>query len=213
MGLVSEKDKEYLKKLFREKLVNEMKILIFTHETECHYCKETKELVNEIATTSDKVKVEIYDIIKNNDKAKEYNIDKVPAIVLISRKDYGIRFYGIPSGYEFASLIEGVVDVSRGATNLSEKTKNQLKSINKPLHIQVFVTPTCPYCPRAVRLAHQFAIENDFVRADMVEVSEFPELAEKYDIMSVPKIVINDKIDFVGALPEEHFLEHVLMAL
>jgi glutaredoxin-like protein len=87
-----------------------------------------------------------------------------------------------------------------------------VRNISKPLHIQVFVTPTCPYCPKAVRTAHQLAIENPNITADMVESIEFPHLANRYSVMAVPKTVINDKIEFVGALPEEQFIDYVLKA-
>ncbi|MEM2319467.1 MAG: thioredoxin family protein, partial [Candidatus Bathyarchaeia archaeon] len=96
--------------------------------------------------------------------------------------------------------------------DLSESVKEKLKGVTKPIHIQVFVTLTCPYCPAAAVQAYKFAIENPLVRADVVEVSEFPHLAYKYGVMGVPKTVINEKIEFVGAVPEEVLLEHVLLA-
>jgi len=213
MGMISEKDKEYLRKMLSERMKDEARVLTFTQETECLFCKETRELVQEVAALTDKIKVEVYDFVKDSDKAKQYNVDKIPAITVIGEKDYGVRFFGIPSGYEFSSFIEAVVDVSAGHTHLSEEAKVKLRQVNKPVHIQVFVTPTCPYCPMAVRVAHQFAVENLFVRADMVESMEFPHLAQKYGVMSVPKTVINEKVEFVGAVPEEQFAAHVLEAL
>ena len=213
MGFLPDHDKEHLRKLFGEKLKDEVRILVFTQETECEFCKETRGIVEEVATTSDKIKVEVYDFVKDEEKVKEYQIKRIPAIAIIGKKDYGIRFYGVPSGYEFVSLVDDIVDVSSGTTNLSEDTKNRLKSVNEPVHIQVFVLPTCPYCPKAIRLAHQFAIENDLIKADMVEATEFPQLAQKYNVMSVPKTIINETVDFVGALPEEQFVEHVLLGM
>jgi len=82
----------------------------------------------------------------------------------------------------------------------------------KPVHVQVFVTPTCPYCPKVARLAHQIAVESANVRADVVEVSEFPDLARRYRVHGVPKAVINDTIDVVGAQPESVFIEAMLRA-
>jgi len=81
------------------------------------------------------------------------------------------------------------------------------------VQIQVFVLPTCPYCLKAVGLAHKFAIENDLIKADMVEAMEFPQLAQKYNVMSIPKTVINETVDFVGAFPEENFVEYILLAM
>jgi len=124
-----------------------------------------------------------------------------------------VRFFGIPSGYEFTSLVEDIVDVSRGQTSLSAQTLELLAKLTEPVHIQVFVTPTCPYCTSAVRLAHSLAIANDQVRADMVESIEFPHLANKYRVQSVPKTVINEDTFQEGAVPEPLFLARVLQGI
>ncbi len=212
MGLLKEKDKEVVKKEF-SKLKNDVTLIVFTQELECEYCKETRELVEELSTLSDKIKFEVYNFAIDKEKVNEYGIDKIPAIVVKGARDYGIRFYGIPAGYEFTTLIEDIIDVSNEESGLLNQTKEKIKTIDKPVHIQVFVTPTCPYCPSAVRTAHKMAIENPLIRADMVEAIEFPHLAHKYGVMGVPKVVINDKISFEGALPEPHFLQHVLLAI
>lgn len=150
--------------------------------------------------------------MKHSEKSKEYQIDRVPAIAVLGRKDHGIRFYGLTYGYEFRPFTESIINVSRGATNLSGETKKKLASIENPVHIQVFVSLTCPYCPLVTSLAHQFAMESDLVRADMVDVSEFPHLGQKYNIMGVPKTVINEKTEFVGAVHEELFVQQVVVA-
>jgi len=212
MSFVNDYIKLLLREIFEKELRDEVRLVFFTQDIECEFCEEAREFLQELASLSKKIKVEIYDFMKDNDKAKEYGIDKIPAIAMIGSKDYGIRFYGLPSGYEFPVFIDDIVDISKGNSRLSEKAKVFLKSIDKPLHIQVFVTPTCPYCPRMVSIAHQMAMASDFIRADTVEIIEFPHLAQKYNVMSVPKTVINDTLEFIGALPEEQFLEKVLLA-
>ena len=84
--------------------------------------------------------------------------------------------------------------------------------MSKPVHIQVFITLTCPYCPMAVQLAHEMAMESTLITSDMVEATEFPHLAHKYNVAAVPKIVINETIEFEGALPEQDFLNYVMRA-
>ena len=116
--------------------------------------------------------------------------------------DYGIRFYGIPSGYEFVSLLEAIKLVGGAAPSLSPATLQALETLTEPLHLQVFVTPTCPYCPRAVVLAHQMAFASSLVQADMVEATEFPQLSMKYNVMGVPRTVVNEEIHIEGAVPE-----------
>jgi len=211
MSMIPEEHKQHIKEELEKNLQESVRLVVFTQEVECQFCKQTRELAEEVATLSDKIKIEVYDFAKDNEKVKEYRIDKVPAIAVVGNKDYGIRIYGIPYGYEFSAFIEAIVNVSKGATNLSEETKRKLKSIDKPVHIQVFVTLTCPYCPLVTSLAHKFAIENDLITADMIEAAEFPHLAQKYSVMGVPKVVINEQIEFVGVLPEENFLQQVLL--
>ena len=212
MSLIPEKHKEHLKSELNEKLEKPVKIIMFTQEVECQFCMQTRQLINELAALNDKIKVEIYDFLKDSEKAKEYGVDKVPAIVIVSKKDYGIRFYGIPYGYELQTLLEGVINVSRGRTDVSEETRKKLREIKTSVHIQVFVTLTCPYCPVVATIAYKFAIESDLIKADVIEASEFPQLAVKYAVMGTPKTVINEKIEFIGAFPEDLFLEHVLLA-
>lgn len=194
------------------KLKDKVKLLVFTQEFECEFCKETRELIEETASISDKIEAEIYDFLRDKDKAEELKIDKIPAVAILGEKDYGIRFYGIPAGFEYTTLIEDIIMVSNKATSLSKRTKEALASIENPIKIQVFVTLTCPYCPKAVSLAHQFAFESDQIRGEMVEATEFPHLAQKYAVMAVPKVVINEVVEFTGALPEDAFLNQVLAA-
>ena len=212
MGLIPKGQKQQLKEEFEKNLRDEVRILVFTQETECPFCKQARELAEEVGAVSNKIKVEVYDFVKDSEKAEEYQIDKVPAIAVLGKKDYGIRFYGLAYGYEFKPFTESIINVSRGATNLSEETKKKLASIEKSVQIQVFVSLTCPYCPLVTSLAHQFAMESDLVRADMVDVGEFPHLGQKYNIMGVPKTVINEKTEFVGAVSEELFVQQVVVA-
>ena len=211
MSLIPDDKKELLKNDFNEKLVDPVKIVMFTQEMECRYCSDTRNLVQDLATLNDKITTEIHDFVADAAKAKEYGIDKIPAIAIIGKKDYGVRIYGIPYGYELQTLIEAIINVSKGQTDLSDNTKSILKEVKSPVHIQVFVTLTCPHCPAAAAVAHKLAIESDLVKADVIETSEFPDLAMKYNVIGVPKIVINEKIEFVGAFNEDLFAEHVLL--
>lgn len=115
---------------------------VFTQEIECQYCKETRELVEEVASLSDKVSIEVYDFVKDAAIAESLGVDKVPAVAIVGKKDYGIRMFGIPSGYEFGSLIESIKLVSEGESGLSDETKKQVAKLTKPVKIQVFITPT-----------------------------------------------------------------------
>jgi glutaredoxin-like protein len=185
---------------------------LFTKPDEdCSYCSQTKTLLQEITPLNDNISLEIYDYQTNSDKAQTLGIDKTPGIAIVGAKDYGVRIYGAPYGYELPTLIEAIINVSKGKTNLTQKTKDILVDVKKPVHIQVFVSLTCPHCPKAGAIAHKIAIENEFIKADVIDSNEFTDLALKYNVMGVPKIVINEQIEFVGAFNEDLFAEHVLL--
>jgi len=225
MALIEIKDAEYLKQYFSEQLEHPVTIHFFTQgarriqvpgrrvqEQECQFCRETGELVGELAALSDKIAVEVHDFVVDQEAVQEFGIDKIPAIAIAGARDYGVRFYGIPSGYEFTSLIEDIVAVSKGDSHLTQASREALADLKGPVHIQVFVTPTCPFCPGVVRLAHQLAIESDRVTGDMVEAIEYPHLAQKYGVQGVPKVVINEAHSFTGAMSESRFVQEVLKA-
>ncbi len=212
MPLLNEEVKEQVKQQLAD-VAGSVRLVMFTQEFECQYCSETRQLVEEVAELSEQVTAEIYDFVADEDKAEELGIDKIPAIAVIGEEDYGIRFYGIPSGYEFTSLLEAIHTAGRGEPDLREETIDFLSTLDEPVHIQVFVTPTCPYCPQAVVLGHQMAMASPVVQADMVEAQEFPHLATRYQVMGVPRTVINESIHIEGASPEPMVLERLKEAL
>jgi alkyl hydroperoxide reductase subunit AhpF len=115
---------------------------VFTQTFECQYCRETRELVEEVAALSPNLSVEVYDFLKDSKVAESYGIDKVPAVAIIGKKDYGVRLYGIPAGYEFGVLIEDIRLVSAGDSGLLPETRATVARLSKPIRIQVFSTPT-----------------------------------------------------------------------
>jgi glutaredoxin-like protein len=209
MALLKDEDRNHLIEEFKS-LETPVKIVVFTQKMECQYCKETRMIGEELAALSDKISLEVYDLEDDQEIAETYGIDKIPATVIMAGgdqpRDYGIRYFGIPSGYEFSSLIEDIMMVSSGDSGLSAATKDVLANLEEPVHLQVFVTPTCPYCPQAVLLAHKLAFESEKVRADMVEAIEFPHLSMKYQVQGVPRTVINETVHQEGAAPEAMLL-------
>lgn len=196
-------------------LTRTVKLILFTQELECQYCRETRQLLTELSQVSDKIELAVKNQVIDKDDAEKYNIDKIPATIILDENgtDYGIRFYGIPSGYEFSSLIESILMLGTGETGLNENTINKVKEISSPVHLQVFVTPTCPYCPAAVVTAHKFAYLNPNIKADMIEATEFPHLSNKYNVMGVPRTIINEKDFIEGAAPEQMVLNKILVNL
>ncbi len=212
MSLLNEGIREQVKQDLAG-LAGPVRLAMLTQESECQFCAETQQLVEEIAQLSDQLTAEVYDFVADEKKAKELGIDKIPAIAVIGADDYGVRFFGIPSGYEFASLLHAIKLVAAGKPELSDDTIKALTELSEPVHIQVFITPTCPYCQTSVMLAHQMAVASPMVQGDMVEATEFPHLATKYQVMGVPRTVINETVHIEGAAPEPMVLEKLQEAL
>jgi len=216
VAILDEKTRKQLKDMFKD-LKNPVTLVVFTQDSlismpglECETCKDNRLLMEEVAGLSDKINVEVFDYVKDKQKVEEYHIDKIPATVIRSDKDRGIRIYGMPAGYEFPTLLNAIRTVSTGDSELSEASRTSIKTITKPTRIQVFVTLTCPHCTSAASFAHRLAYENDMIEADVINAQEFPQLAQRYNVFAVPKTVINESIQFEGALPEEKFVAKVL---
>lgn len=199
-NLIDEKIKADLKPLLAN-LKAPVRLLLFTEKSACPSCGKQEELLREFCALDAKLKLEVHDLVLDGDAALNYKIDKAPATAVLGERDYGIRFYGFTGGYEFTSLLEAVLLVSTGRSNLDPQLQAMVVKIDKPVHLQVMVTLSCPYCPEMVHVAHEFAFINANIRADMVEASEFPEVSKKYQVSGVPKTIINETGSFEGALP------------
>jgi glutaredoxin-like protein len=190
-----------------------VKMVFFNEFLDCEGCEPAELLFKELAGMSDKLTLETHNRLIDEKAAAAYGVDKSPALVLEGPAGARVRFYGVPGGYEFAALLEGLVDAAAGKASVTPESVKALSALKDPVHIQVFVTPTCPFCSGAARTAHKLATAFPQITADVVEAGEFPELSRKYGVSSVPKIVINDKVELVGAVPEARFAEVVLKAV
>jgi glutaredoxin-like protein len=181
---------------------------------QCDTCEDALRLLGEVASLSDRITLRVHDVSVEPGAAAAAGLepDEVPAVVLAGAASGRARFLGIPAGLEFGTLLRSLIDVGRGATSLAGATRQALRGLGRDAHIRVFVTPSCPFCPRVAHMAHQMAVESERVTADVIEAQEFPELAERYHVHGVPKVVVNEAVEFVGAQPEARFLDHVLRA-
>ncbi len=217
--LLDDKTKEQVKEFFNE-LDKPVKIIFFgSSQQNCEYCTETIGLLNEIVELHGSLSIDEYDLEKNQEIASQYKIDKVPMTVIAGMNDetiidYGIRLSGIPAGHEFTTLINDLVMVSKQDSGLSPEIREKLSKLESPVNLQVFVTPTCPYCPQAVILAHQMAMESKLVSGEMVEAMEFSELSNQFNVSGVPHTIINSGSgEVVGAIPETRLMVEIEKAL
>jgi glutaredoxin-like protein len=141
MGLIGEEDRAEIRKLLAE-IENPVKLIHFTQELNVAYASEAKQLLEELAALSPKLSLELYNLVLDKEKGVAYGVDKVPATIVRNAKDYGIRFYGLPAGYEFAMLLDAILAVSKGESGLAAETREKLSKIAQPVHLEVLVTPT-----------------------------------------------------------------------
>lgn len=218
-ALLDDSVKKQVQEVFKD-LLHPVKIILFTSEKEqCEYCQDTARLLSEITQLSEILSFQQFDLDEEGQLAARYKVNKTPGFVLLGHTgdkttDYGIRYYGVPAGHEFTSLINDILIISKRDSGLAKETREELAKLSKPVTLQVFVTPTCPYCPRAVVLAHQIAFESTNVEAEMIEAMEFNDLANQFNVSGVPHTIINAGLgEVVGAVPESHLLQKIQQSL
>lgn len=217
-ALLNDEIKKQVKEAFSQ-LKDPVEVLYFGRQDNCDYCDQTLQLSEEVIGLSEILHLNKYDLDADAELARLYNVDKTPGLVIAGRDgdqliDYGVRIAGIPAGHEFSSFIQDLILISNRDSGLSQSTRDMLVRIDKPVTLQVYVTPTCPYCPRAVILAHQMAMESGMVQAEMVEAMEFPELSRRHNVSGVPQTTINDGAGHViGAVPEENLLAEITRSI
>lgn len=151
MAFIAEKDQETIRQHFAAHLEGDVEIVLFTERESpiivpsiqpCETCKDTEALLGEVAALSERLTLTVHELREARDEAESYGVDRVPVFVLKGAARGAVRYFGIPSGYEFSALIADLVDASKGTTELSEATRDFLGSLDQDVNIKVFTTPT-----------------------------------------------------------------------
>lgn len=211
-ALIGKEDRAEIERIFRTGLEGDVKVVLFTSKDGCQYCDRTRKLLEEVSSISDKVKLDVLDNDEERARGKAMGVDLVPTTVIVASNGATLHFVGMPAGRQLKCLVEDIINASRGGTQMDEQTRSIIRRVTAPTIIMVFVTTFCPYSPLVVRSAHRFALENPMIRALMVDTVEFPELAKRYNVVGVPRTVINDRLQFDGAPSEEAFAAKVIEA-
>ena len=217
-ALIPAQEKARLKRDFRKHLKGEISLRLFTQRPspiaipgrDCRYCPQAQQLAEELAELSPKLKLDTVDYYAEPDQAREQGVSRIPALVVGTESVGGVRFFGLPMGYELPALIESIKSVSRGATRLSVNTRKQLRRVNRPVSIQVFVTPGSETSAGMALLGHAMAVESAFITTDVIEAEEFPDLTRRYNLRQVPLTIINEFATVNGMVSEGELLEKVL---
>jgi glutaredoxin-like protein len=177
------------------------------------YCSAAKSILDELNDISPHVNVHVHDFDRDTKVVEQYGIMTPPAIVIQSTADRGLRYYGIPSGYEFSTLIHSMSMVGKGKVDISPELRERSSAVKERVEIFVFVTPSCPHCPRAASMAHKFALLNEHIESTIIEANGFPELSKAFGVMAVPKTVINKNHSFEGTVHEDRFVEEIIRGI
>ena len=171
----------------------------------------SRQILDEVKSLNDLIAVEEVNFVLDKERVDAFGILGVPAIaVLRGQVDTRMRFLGAPAGYEFVSLVDAILAAGTDDSELTDDSRALLATVTEPLEIKVFVTPTCPHCPRAVTLAHRMAQANPLITATCVEATAFMDLSRQFRVNGVPKTVVNGTTEILGALPEAEFIRAVI---
>lgn len=208
--LLAKEERLGIERSFREKLEGDVRLSVFTSRKSPPYSAETVGLLEEVSALSPKVKLTVLDL--SGPEATAAGADSSPTTVITTAKGSKLYFVGIPIGRQLGCLVEGIVDASRGRTEMDETTRETVARVQRETEIKVFAMPSCAFSPLVVRSAHRFALENPKIHSYMIESIEFPALAKRYGVVGVPRTVINGRSIFDGAPSEKEFAQKVLEA-
>ncbi len=189
-----------------------VRIIFFEQSIGCETCAPTRRALQQIVEETSDATLEVLNLVLDKEKAAEYGIDRVPALIISAPGCDRIRYYGAPLGNELPTLVDAVRLAATGQTALSEQSRAQLRALETPVRLRVFFTPTCVYCPQMISLANQAAVESKFVSTVAIDATEFPDLVRRYNVNGVPKTVINDTQEIMGATPEDAFIAAIARA-
>ncbi len=211
MGLLSAPDAEHVGRLFRD-MPRNVTLRFYTQRLNCEGCLDTERILDELAGLSEKVKIEKLNALTDTGRREADAVELVPAFIVDGTNDR-VRFYGTPSGYEFSTLLTLITDAGSGAAAGGPDVDGLVAALDRDLRIRVFVTPTCPHCPRAAVAAARLAAASPRIRTEIVEAGEFPELSMRYSVQGVPRTVVEDRLFFEGAVPETVLAKALTAAL
>ena len=217
-SFIPPQERARLKRDFRKHLKSDVGLRFYTQRPspiaipgrDCRSCPQATQFLEELTALTPRLSLESVEFHSEPERAREDGVSRIPAILLGTEHGGRVRFFGLPLGYTLPVFIESIKAVSRGSTRLSVNTRKQLRRINRPVHLQVFVTPASEVSAGMALLAHAMAVESKHIMADVIEAEEFPELTRRYGLRQIPTTVINEISSINGMVPQEELLDRVL---
>ena len=211
MSMLDENIISQLKDVFSN-LKNPIKMLTFIDEKEKKSI-EMLEFLKEVDVLSDMLSLESYTYGENKELEEKVNADKLPVLALLDESGAytGVKFHGIPGGHEFNSFVLAILNLGGAGQEIPQDIIEDIKSIDEKLNLKVVISLSCPHCPHVVTAAHQMALINPNIEAEMIDAALYREIVEKFRIQSVPVTIINDDRDqmFIGKKSLEDLVQLV----
>jgi glutaredoxin-like protein len=219
MPLLTDQLRSGLRDAFADRLDRalELRLVVSAHATDpdrkgCLSCDAARELMEDVvAAAPERLSLTVVDLDANPSDPRAEGVSATPTLLISeSGQPARIRYQGLPSGYEFATVVDAIARASKSDAGIKPANAARVEKLGAPVEIMVFVTPSCPYCPAAATLAQRLALATSNVTALTVEATEFPELSQQHNVSGVPRIVVNRDGSFVGALPEDRYVSEVV---
>ncbi len=213
------REQEVIRRRFEQELAGRVRIDYFTQRQtrvivpgreDCAHCEDVHAILQEIAHLSERISLTERELASEPQLAAELGIDKVPGIAIRGQANRPVRFAGIPSGMQFPGFIDTIIDASRPSVDLAPETSRQFKRLKQDVTLTVFVTPTCANSPATARLAFKLGLSSARIGCGVVEIAEFPALAQRLGVTATPATLIDDKLMLVGALTEGTLMQAIL---
>ena len=210
--------------MFNEKVLRETKevlgglkapvaLTFFAREKDCGHCSQVDAFAEEIIAVDDRLKLVKKDLGQDGELAAKLGIERAPALVLAHPHEdrSPVRYFGLPGGYEFGAFLRVLVLFSTGT--MAERIEvSSLEKLKKDVNIKTFVLTTCPSCPAMAYLTAALAFVSPHVTTEIIEANTFADLAARFSVSTVPKIVINDSVEITGVLPPSQLIAKILEA-
>lgn len=215
------REQEVIRARFERELEGRVRIDYFTRKPlkvvlpgreACAFCEDVRRLLQEIAGLSERVTLSVREFDDERQAAGRLGVDKIPGIVIRGALNRPVRFFGVPATRQFPVFLETVIQASRTVSPVPPVVARTLKKVRREVDLTVFVAPLCPHSPAVAFIGAMIGLASPRVRTEIVELAEFPHLAEKHQVQALPTTIIDRRHVLVGALEPEALAEALVQA-
>jgi glutaredoxin-like protein len=217
--VIPEREQRIIQERFAAELAGRVRIDYFSQRkspivvpgrAECRYCEEVGQALVEIAALHPRIALTVREFSEAQAEAEKLGAKRVPCTVIRGQTNRALRYYGLPGGHQFAPFIETIIMSSRGDAVIGRDAAIALKKLREPVRISVFVTPGCEYSAVVANTAFRMALAQASVKAEVVEISEYPELVQRFAVTATPTTVIDGRTAIRGLIDETELAVQIL---